>query len=119
MTPLLLALQGNDPMAGRLTAALSAEAGAAIVRRFPDGESYVRVESAVQGRQVAVVRTLDRPDDKLVSLLLLAAAARESGAASVGLIAPYLAYKRQDVRFRPGETVSARHLAAWLSSGID
>ncbi|VWC92077.1 ribose-phosphate pyrophosphokinase [Burkholderia contaminans] len=119
MTPLLLAMPGNDAMAGKLAAALGAETGATIVRRFPDGESYVRVESAVQDRQVAIVCTLDRPDDKLVPLLLLAMAARERRAACVGLIAPYLAYMRQDMRFRPGETVSARHFAAWLSSAFD
>ncbi|MDC6177067.1 ribose-phosphate pyrophosphokinase [Ralstonia solanacearum] len=119
MTPLVLVMPGNEAMAGRLAAELDAEAGAAIVRRFPDGESYVCVQSAVQDRQVAIVCTLDRPDDKLVPLLLLAAAVRDGGAASVGLIAPYLAYMRQDKRFHPGETVSAQHFAAWLSSGFD
>ncbi|MBP0533227.1 ribose-phosphate pyrophosphokinase-like domain-containing protein, partial [Mycobacterium tuberculosis] len=74
------------------------------VRRFPDGESYVRAESAVAGRRVAIVCTLDRPDDKLIPLLLLAAAARENGATDVGLVAPYLAYMRQDSCFQPGET---------------
>ena len=119
MTPLVLALPGNEAMAGELVPRLEAELGAATVRRFPDGESFVRVESAVEGRPVALVCTLDRPDGKLVPLLLLAEAARESGAASVGLVAPYLAYMRQDVRFHPGETISARHFAGWLSRGFD
>ncbi|MGX6571297.1 ribose-phosphate pyrophosphokinase [Cupriavidus necator] len=119
MTPLVLAMPGNEAMAGQLALALGAELGMATVRRFPDGESYVRVESAVQGRPVVIVCTLDRPDDKLIPLLLLAAAARENGAADVGLVAPYLAYMRQDVRFHPGETVSAQHFATWLSRGFD
>ena len=33
---------------------------------------------------------------------------------SVGLVAPYLAYMRQDKRFQPGETISAQHVAAWI-----
>ncbi|CAG9184001.1 ribose-phosphate pyrophosphokinase [Cupriavidus pinatubonensis] len=119
MTPLVLAMPGNEAMAGQLALALGVELGMATVRRFPDGESYVRVESAVQGRPVVIVCTLDRPDDKLIPLLLLAAAARENGAADVGLVAPYLAYMRQDVRFHPGETVSAQHFATWLSRGFD
>jgi ribose-phosphate pyrophosphokinase len=119
MTPVVLALPGNEGMADRVTGLLGGEPGEATVRRFPDGESCVRVESAVQGRAVILVCTLDRPDDKLVPLLLLAAAAREAGAASVGLLAPYLAYMRQDQRFHPGETISARHFAGWLSQGLD
>jgi ribose-phosphate pyrophosphokinase len=119
MSPVVLAMPGNEAMADRLTALLGAQRGEASVRRFPDGESSVRVVSAVEGRNVVLVCTLDRPDDKLVPLLLLAAAIREAGAASVGLVAPYLAYMRQDLRFHPGETISAKHVAGWLSQGFD
>lgn len=79
----------------------------------------MRIDTPVQGRHAIVVCTLARPDDKLVPLLLLASAVREAGAVSVGLVAPYLAYMRQDKRFHPGETVSARHVAAWISRGMD
>jgi ribose-phosphate pyrophosphokinase len=119
VNPVLLAMPGNQDMANRLADELDAELGVATIRRFPDGESYVRIESALAGRSAIVVCTLDRPDEKLVPLLLLAAAARESGAVGVGLVSPYLAYMRQDVRFHAGETVSARHFAAWLSGAFD
>ncbi|MFZ5542866.1 MAG: ribose-phosphate pyrophosphokinase [Pseudomonadota bacterium] len=119
MTPLLLSMPGNEALAAALARELQAERGAVTVRRFPDGESYVRIESPVQGREVAVVCTLAQPDDKLVPLMLLAAAARDNGAARVGLVVPYLAYMRQDVRFQPGETDSARHVAGWLSRSFD
>jgi ribose-phosphate pyrophosphokinase len=66
-----------------------------------------------------LVCTLDRPDEKLVPLLLLANAAREAGAASLGLVAPYLPYMRQDCRFRDGEATSARHVARWISAEVD
>nr|WP_253036358.1 ribose-phosphate pyrophosphokinase-like domain-containing protein [Cupriavidus taiwanensis] len=52
-------------MAGQLAAALRAEPSLAVVRRFPDGESYVRIDSTIQDRRVVIVCTLDRPDDKL------------------------------------------------------
>lgn len=119
MRPVVISMPGNDAMAVDLVQRLDGEAGTATVRRFPDGESYVRVESALEGRHAIIVCTLDRPDDKLVPLLLLAAAARDSGARSVGLVAPYLAYMRQDKRFHPGETISAQHVAAWISSRFD
>jgi ribose-phosphate pyrophosphokinase len=117
--PVMIAMPGNEQFADALAACLPLDRGAAAVRHFPDGESYVRVTSAVEGRDAFIVCTLDRPDPKLVPLLLLAAAAREAGAASIGLVAPYLAYMRQDRRFHPGETVSAQHMGAWLSPRID
>jgi phosphoribosylpyrophosphate synthetase len=42
------------------------------------------------------VRALDRPDRKLVEVLLAADALRRAGARSVALVAPYLPYLRQD-----------------------
>jgi len=118
-TPLVLPMPGNGDLAGRLARRLSAEVGALSVRRFPDGESYVRLLSNVAGRSVALVCTLDRPDDKLVPLYFLAATARELGAARVGLVAPYLAYMRQDARFQPGEGVTSAQFARLLSSAVD
>ena len=119
MKPAVLPLPGNEALGARLTLELDAERIDATIRRFPDGESYVRLESPVAGRAVVLAAALDRPDDKLVPLLLAAATARELGAVSVGLVAPYLPYLRQDRRFLAGEAVSARGFAELLSSRLD
>lgn len=119
MTPIVLAMPGNEAQADRVAGELGAERGTVVVRRFPDGESHVRVACEVTDRAAVIFCTLDRPDDKLVPLTLLAAAVREAGARSIGLVAPYLPYMRQDTRFHPGETISARHVARWLSAGFD
>ena len=119
MKPVVIAMPGNERLADELATYLGLERGAATVRRFPDGESHVRIETSVEGRHAFIVCTLDRPDDKLIPLLLLACAVREAGALSVGLVAPYLAYMRQDRRFQPGETISARHVAAWICRHVD
>jgi ribose-phosphate pyrophosphokinase len=73
VTPVVLALPGNAALAARLAGRLEAALGRLTVRAFPDGESYVRIESEVAGRDVVLACTLDRPDAKLVPLLLLAA----------------------------------------------
>lgn len=119
MKPAVIAMPGNETLADGLAAQLKLERVPATVRRFPDGESLVRVEEPVEGRQALIICTLDRPDDKLVPLLLLASAVREAGASAVGLVAPYLAYMRQDRRFHPGETISAAHIAEWISGRFD
>jgi ribose-phosphate pyrophosphokinase len=115
MSRAVIAMPGNEALADGLAAALELERIPAMIRRFPDGESHVRIEGEVEGRHAVIACTLDRPDDKLVPLLLLASAAREAGALSVGLVAPYLPYMRQDRRFHPGETISAVHFGAWIS----
>ena len=111
-TPTLFALPGNDAFASGLSAALDAETGRLDMRHFPDGESYLRFESDVRARHVALVCTLDRPDAKIPPLLFAARTARELGAVRVGLVAPYLSYMRQDKAFAPGEAVTSRHMAA-------
>lgn len=119
MKPLLFAMSGNEDFTGRLIAALGAEPGSLETRRFPDGETYVRLASDVEGRSTAFVCTLDRPNDKTLPLLFAAHAARDLGASGVGLVAPYLGYMRQDKRFRPGEAITSSAFGRLLSSSFD
>lgn len=119
MTPLLLVLPGNEHLAAGLAAALEAEIASAEIRRFPDGETYVRIDTPVTGRPLILLAGLHHPDAHFLPLALAAETARDLGAASVGLIAPYLAFLRQDIRFRPGEGVTSRYFAAMLSRCVD
>jgi ribose-phosphate pyrophosphokinase len=119
MTPLLFAFPGNERLAALLAPLIGAETGRAVLRHFPDGESYWRYETPVDGRDVALLCTLDRPDDKALAVMFAGAAARELKATRVGLIAPYLAYMRQDHRFQPGEAVTSGTFAKLLSSTVD
>jgi ribose-phosphate pyrophosphokinase len=117
--PLLLAMPGHESLSAELAAALGFELGQIETRQFPDGETYLRLLISPNGRPTMIVCTLDRPNGKLLSLLFAAATARELGAAKVGLIAPYLAYMRQDRRFKPGEAVTSRQVAHLLSNAFD
>jgi ribose-phosphate pyrophosphokinase len=117
--PILIPLPGNRAMAETLASLLGGEVKLPALRSFPDGETYLRLDTDLHGRNVAIVCTLDRPDAKLLPLLFAAGTVSDLGAASVGLVAPYLAYMRQDRRFRPGEAVSARLFASLLSPHFD
>ena len=116
---ILLPLPGNESLAQSLALQMNAELGDLELRHFPDGETYLRIHSELLERDVILVATLDHPDEKLFPLLLAAGTARELGARSVGLIAPYLAYMRQDQRFMPGEAISSVYFARCLSGAID
>ena len=119
MTPLLFAFPGNERLAALLAPALNAEIGQAVLRHFPDGEIYWRYDTPVKDRAVVLLCTLDRPDDKALAMLFAAAAARELKAKRVGLIAPYLAYMRQDHRFQAGEAITSGTFAKLVSGEVD
>ena len=86
--------------------------------RFPDGELKLRLPSALPSH-VVVLRSLVNPNEKLVELLLVARTARSLGAQRLTLVAPYLAYMRQDIAFHPGEVVSQRVVGQFLASLFD
>ena len=119
MQRLTLALPGNEDLARGIAQACGSEAGRIETRRFPDGESYVRLHGEPADRIVDVICTLAHPDPQFLLLAFAADAARELGAQEVNLIAPYLAYMRQDRRFNPGESVSSVSFARLVSSTFD
>jgi ribose-phosphate pyrophosphokinase len=119
MPRVLLPFAPQRSIAEAMAPALDARVGRLDWRRFPDGESLVAIDEALEGADVAIVASLNQPDPMVLALRFAAATAREFGARSVGLIAPYLAYMRQDKRFHPGEAVSAPLFAGFLEEGFD
>jgi ribose-phosphate pyrophosphokinase len=118
MTALVIAAPGAEACAARLADHLGWAGCRLESRRFPDGETYLRVADDVAGCDLAVVAQLRDPDPQLPRLLFLADALRELGATRVGLVAPYLPYMRQDIRFRPGEIVASRSFAKLVSTAF-
>lgn len=118
MTPeLLLAFDDEWRLAQSLAAELGIDAKCIERHRFPDGELKLKLPPTLPAN-VALLRGLHQPNDKLVELLIAAPAARELGARELLLVCPYLAYMRQDMAFTPGEAVSQRHIAALLGSQV-
>lgn len=90
-------------------------------RRFPDGELYVRVMGDASREDVAVFQSLGmRPDRLLMEYCLIADAVKGMGCKTVTAVIPYLAYARQDARFRSGESLSIKLVARSLEgAGTD
>ena len=119
MDYILFSLPGNEDLTNKLANHLNAEKGEATISHFPDGESYVRILSDVSNKCVILVCTLHNPDEKLMPLFYLSSAAKDQGASSTVLVAPYLAYMRQDKQFKPGEGITARYFGKLLSGFAD
>ena len=117
--PEVHAFAGNEALAGAIAATLGTVAVPVVVDRFPDGEARVRVGGDRSRRPGVLVCSLEHSDEKILPLLFAARALRALGAPRVGLVAPYLAYMRQDRAFHEGEAVSAIHFARLLSESVD
>ncbi|MEM0090020.1 MAG: ribose-phosphate diphosphokinase [Nitrososphaerota archaeon] len=90
-------------------------------KTFPDGESYFRYVSSVENEDVVIFQGTHPPQDKhLLQLCLLSSGAKDLGARSVVAVIPYLAYAKQDRRFKEGEVVSIDVVLNILKqSGVD
>jgi len=119
MDKIVFALPGNEQLVNAIVNGLKCEQGKFEFRRFPDEETYIRLESDVNGKEAIVVCTLDRPDNKFLSLYFLAEILKDAGADKITLVSPYLAYMRQDKKFNPGECVTSEHFANLLSGFVD
>jgi len=117
-TALLLHFEEDQASATRIAQAAQLHTACIARHRFPDGELKLRLPPELPTR-VVLLRTLNDPNEKLVELLLVAQTARLLGATHLTLVAPYLAYMRQDIAFQAGEVISQRVVGGFLASLFD
>ncbi|AWR97671.1 ribose-phosphate diphosphokinase [Acidianus sulfidivorans JP7] len=88
---------------------------------FPDGESYIRIPESINNDNAVIIQSTFYPQDKhLIELFLIAEAAKNMGASKLIAVIPYLAYARQDRRFKDGEALSLKAILNLIyQSGID
>ena len=99
----------SETLASKVAQELHLKSGSLDVRRFPDGEKYLRVVDDVKNQNVAVIQSIHHtPDELLFEYLLLVDTLKDLGASRVTAFIPYFAYARQDERFKPGEALSFR-----------
>lgn len=119
MGRILFALPENENLGKSISQKLNTELGEFEFRHFPDGESYIRILSEVQNKEAIVVCTLNQPDQKILPLLFLCNLLKDMKVKSICLVAPYLAYMRQDKKFKSGEAVTSEYFAKLISSLVD
>lgn len=76
-------------------------------KHFPDNELKIRIPTNVKKKKVVLVQSFHgNINDQLMEVLFAAYTAKDCGARSVMLVAPYFPYLRQDKAFSSGEGVS-------------
>ncbi|QYA26969.1 ribose-phosphate pyrophosphokinase [Gramella sp. MT6] len=116
---ILFSFLGNEDITEKLAIKLNASVGQVLFRKFPDGESYVRILSDIKDKNVVLICTLHQPNDKFISLYFFSKTAKSLGVKTVCLVAPYLSYMRQDKIFHPGEGVTSKYFGELVSEFFD
>jgi ribose-phosphate pyrophosphokinase len=108
----VICTEQSQVLAIRIARALKTTVVDVKYSRFPDGEDYL-MAGEIDDEMVIVGSVVD--NDSLVQLMLLVDACDR---ATNLLVLPYMAYARQDKRFKQGEPVSSRVVARALSQGV-
>ena len=107
----------NPALSREICDALSAPLGAAMIKRFADGETHLQIEENVRGADVFVVQPTCTPvDHHLMELLLMIDAFKRASAERITAVLPYYGYARQDRKDRPRMPISAKLVASLLET---
>lgn len=120
-TPMMVMTGTANPgLAARISAELDQPLCDLTVRRFADGEIFVRIDENVRGRDVFVIQPTNPPAENLLELLLLIDAAKRASAARVTAVVPYFGYSRQDRKDQPRVSIAAKLMANLIvAAGAD
>lgn len=118
-TPIVFPLFGYDDLASNLCKKLNYEFGKLIQHQFPDEETVIKIDTNVAERNLIFITSLDKPNTKLLPLLFAAETAKELGSSKILLLAPYLAYMRQDKQFQSGQGITSKYFAKIISHHFD
>ena len=115
----------NRPLAKKICAhkSLKTKLGKALVGQFSGKETRIEIQENVRGCDVYVIQPICEnmkkglsPNDALMELLLLIAAAKRSSAKRVTAILPYYGYGRQDRKDKPRVPISAKVIADMITA---
>ena len=91
--------------------------GDASVKAFPDGETSVRINENIRGRDVFIIQPTCPPvNHNLMELLVLVDAARRASAARITAVMPFFGYARQDRKDRPRVPITAKLVANLITA---
>ncbi len=108
-------------LAQRIADYVGVPLGDATVDSFPDGETFVKINENVRGRDVFIVQPTCPPTNQnLMELLILVDAARRASASRITAVIPFFGYARQDRKDQPRVPITAKLVANLLvAAGVN
>lgn len=117
--PVVFDIFNESFYSNKICEALDYTLGKSIIHEFPDEEILVKIDTPVKDKTVIIIASLNKPNNKVVPLVFMANTLKDLGASKIILIAPYLAYMRQDKQFHENEGVTSKYFANLLSTYFD
>ena len=111
----------HPALAGDICDYLNVGLGNASVSSFPDGETYVKINDNIRGRDVFIIQPTCPPTNQnLMELLIMVDAARRASAARITSVIPFFGYARQDRKDQPRVPITAKLVANLLvAAGVN
>lgn len=107
--------RAHPELARKICHAVGVSLGNATVSSFPDGETKVKINENIRGRDVYIVQPTCPPTNQnLMELLILIDAFRRASAYRITAVIPYFGYARQDRKDQPRVPITAKLVANLL-----
>lgn len=118
--PIIFSGSSNPHLARKICDYLNISQGNVDIKRFSDGEIWVKFQENIRGRDVFIVQSTMPPAENLLELLIMLDAAKRASATRVTAVIPYFGYARQDRKDQPRVAVTAKLIANLITeAGAD
>jgi len=114
----LMVFAGNtsSKLTENICGALAVPPGKIDVGRFCDGETCVKINQNVRGKDVFLVQSTSHPaNENLMELLIMIDAMKRASARRITAVLPYFGYARQDRKDQPRVPITAKLVANLLA----
>ena len=113
----IIACNSNKVLAEAITSYIGVKLADAVIRKFADGEIFVKINENIRGEDIFIIQSTSPPvNDNLMELLLTIDAARRASAKTITAVIPYFGYARQDRKDEGRTAISAKLIANLITS---
>ncbi len=110
----------NLPLAIKISQKIGKPLGSIELKRFSDGEIWVKYGENIRGMDVFIIQSTNPPADNLLELLIMIDAARRASAKQITAVIPYFGYARQDRKDQPRVAITSKLMANLITvAGAD
>lgn len=107
----------NRPLAEAICAFVGVPLTDATVNNFPNGESFVKINENIRGKDVFIIQSSCPPvNNNLFELLIMMDAALRASADRITAVIPFYGYARQDRKDQPRVPITAKLVANLLTA---
>ena len=117
---MIFAGSSNLPLAKKIASNIGKPLGEIDLKRFSDGEIWVKYGENIRGLEVFIIQSTNPPTDNVMELLIMIDAAKRASAKSITAVLPYFGYARQDRKDQPRVAITAKLMANLITvAGAD